>query len=205
MPTRMRRSEIEMTVDDRSKSPVVEELEWSAVEACRQYLTLIANRQISPSLRAKEGASDLVQETMMLAQRKLVAVRCESPAQLQAWLRRVLFNKLRNFRRSYYALQKQNLYREVRYEPGGAYDPVATSTTPQDVASRSELRRALLAAIDKLNPRDREVFSWRHEEGCSFEVIGRRLGIGADGGRKAWARAIAKLRGDLEPFFDEPT
>jgi RNA polymerase sigma-70 factor (ECF subfamily) len=203
MTTHPRHSEIQTIADVGTDFPEVTTLDWSAVEACRQYLMLIAGREISPSLRAKGGASDLVQETMLIARRKLPSVRFESAAQLQAWLRRILLNKLKNFRRTYYVLQKQNLGREIRYEPGGAFDLLATTTTPPDRASRGELRRSLLAAIDKLNPRDREVFSWRHEEGCSFEVIGARLGIGADGGRKIWARAIDKLRDDLEPFFHE--
>ena len=141
MTTHMRLSEIETSADAGSKSADETKLEWSAVEACRQYLTLIARREISPSLRAKECASDLVQETMMVARRKLATVRFDSTAQLQAWLKRILINKLKNFRRTYLVLQKQNLGREVRYEPGGALDPLATTTAPPERASRGELRR----------------------------------------------------------------
>ena len=40
-----------------------------ALEACRNYLLMVANRQLDPQLRVKGGASDLVQETFLEAQR----------------------------------------------------------------------------------------------------------------------------------------
>jgi hypothetical protein len=40
-----------------------------ALEACRGYLLLIVQRELAPDLRAKAGASDLVQDTIMEAQR----------------------------------------------------------------------------------------------------------------------------------------
>src|SRR5262245_26207367 len=39
------------------------------LEACRGYLLLIAGQELEPALRAKGGASDLVQQTFLEAQR----------------------------------------------------------------------------------------------------------------------------------------
>lgn len=40
-----------------------------SLEACRAYLLLVARQEIDPALMAKAGASDLVQETFLEAQR----------------------------------------------------------------------------------------------------------------------------------------
>ena len=58
-----------------------------ALEACRAYLLLIANQQIDPHLRAKGGASDLVQETFLEAQRDFTHFQGDGIEQFQAWLR----------------------------------------------------------------------------------------------------------------------
>ena len=39
-----------------------------ALQACRGYLLLLAERELDPDLRAKGGASDVVQETFLEAQ-----------------------------------------------------------------------------------------------------------------------------------------
>ena len=39
------------------------------LQACRGYLLLLAERELAPDLRAKGGASDLVQETFLEAQK----------------------------------------------------------------------------------------------------------------------------------------
>src|SRR5215470_7553973 len=68
-----------------------------ALEACRGYLLLIAQRH----LEAKGGASDLVQETFLEAQRDFGQFRGTSEAELLAWLRRLLLNNLGHFSRRY--------------------------------------------------------------------------------------------------------
>jgi hypothetical protein len=58
-----------------------------ALDGCRQYLLLIANEMIGPELQAKFGASDLVQDTFIEAQRHLAGFRGTSNAEMRAWLR----------------------------------------------------------------------------------------------------------------------
>src|SRR5262245_58290664 len=71
--------------DARAGSP---EALGAVLEACRGYLLLIAQGELSPDLRAKAGASDLVQQTFLDAQRDFGRFRGESVAELRAWLRR---------------------------------------------------------------------------------------------------------------------
>src|SRR6516225_2042707 len=72
-----------------------------ALEACRGYLLLIAQRELGPQLQAKGGASDLVQETLLEACRDFARFQGDSEAELLQWLRRLLLNNLADFTRLY--------------------------------------------------------------------------------------------------------
>ena len=90
-----------------------------ALEACRAYLLVVAQRELDPQLRAKAGASDLVQQTFLEAQRDFPQFQGESEAELLAWLRQVLLNNLSTFTRSYRATEKRRVDREVALDANG--------------------------------------------------------------------------------------
>src|SRR6516165_4598279 len=80
-----------------------------ALEACRGYLHLLAQRELDPDLRAKGSASDLVQETFLEAQKDFGRFVGESEDELLAWLRQMLVHNLLNFTRRYRTTQKRKL------------------------------------------------------------------------------------------------
>jgi DNA-directed RNA polymerase specialized sigma24 family protein len=67
------------------------------LEACRRYLLLIADRELDPALKAKGGASDLVQQTFLEAHRDFGRFHGDSEEQLLAWLRQPLRYNLADF------------------------------------------------------------------------------------------------------------
>src|SRR5689334_93110 len=84
-----------------------------ALEAFRTYLLLIAEEEIAPDLRGKGGASDIVQETFLEAQRDFVRFQGATPEEWRAWLRRLLLNNVADFGRRYRATTKRNAGVEV--------------------------------------------------------------------------------------------
>ena len=126
-----------------------------ALEDCRRYLLAIAERQLEPDLRAKGGASDLVQETFLEAQRDFARFQGSSPDELRAWLRQVLNHNLAGFTRRYRATSKRAIAREVGLQadcPSGGFDEgLAGSTlTPSGVAIEHEQALALGRALERL-------------------------------------------------------
>src|SRR5262249_59475811 len=89
-----------------------------ALEACRGYLLLIAQRELDSDLQAKGGASDLVQETLVDALRDFGRFHGESEAELQAWLRQLLLHNLVDFTRHYRQAKKRQIGRELELEGG---------------------------------------------------------------------------------------
>ena len=71
------------------------------LETFRSYLLLVADRELDAELRAKGGASDLVQDTFLEAQRDFDCFHGNSADELRAWLRRLLLNNVANFTRQY--------------------------------------------------------------------------------------------------------
>ena len=72
-----------------------------ALQACRNYLLLVASKELDPELQAKGGASDLVQQTFLEAQCDFARFQGSSEDELLAWLRRLLLHNLGDFTRRY--------------------------------------------------------------------------------------------------------
>src|SRR6516164_5193734 len=106
-----------------------------ALEAYRHYLLGVAQRELDSALQAKGGASDLVQETFLEAQRDFAQFRGASAAELQAWLRRLLLNNLANFKRTFRGTDKRDVGREVPLERATPGSAEAALTTPMPAPS----------------------------------------------------------------------
>lgn len=171
-----------------------------ALEACRAYLLVVAERELDPALRAKGGASDLVQQTFLEAQRDFDRFHGSTAEQLRAWLRQVLRNNLASFARQYRETQKRQAGREVALPhstpsgPGG----LATDTpTPSRHAIAGEDAAALQAALDRLPDDYRQVIALRYDEDRPFDEIAQIMQRSPNAVRKLWARAVEHLQREL--------
>ncbi|WP_169978552.1 sigma-70 family RNA polymerase sigma factor [Tautonia rosea] len=174
------------------------------LESMRAELVRIARRGLPPLLRAKVGASDIVQQAMVDTVRQLDQFRGRTRGQWRAWILVILRNRLAMVRRSYLDVEKRRVDREVPLgEPdpaGGDLPPelVHPSSSPASKAMRAELEAILLEVLDRLPVSDRDLVRWHHEERQTFEQIADRLGISAEAARKRWGRAMIRLREALE-------
>jgi RNA polymerase sigma-70 factor, ECF subfamily len=174
-----------------------------SLEAHRRYLLAIAERQLDPDLRSKGGASDLVQETFLDAQRDFARFEGASPEELRAWLRQVLVHNVGAFTRRFRATSMRAVGREVGFGADGSSagnDPGLAGSTlsPSGVAIEHEQALALRRALERLPEEYRQVVVLRFEEERSFEEIGRLTGRSPDAARKVWSRAMERLRQEWE-------
>jgi RNA polymerase sigma-70 factor (ECF subfamily) len=177
------------------------------LEACRPYLLQVAHDQLGADLRAKVGASDLVQDTFLEARRDFGGFHGLSEAEMLAWLRRILLNNLGNLTRHYRQTGKRQVRREVDMADVPLEELVEPLTdhggSPSAQARARERDEALERALAQLSEAQREVIRLRNYERLSFEDVGRRMGRSAEAARKLWGRAIEQLQRLLEPS-DEP-
>lgn len=174
------------------------------LEAARQYLLAIARQELDQDLRAKNSPSDVVQETFIEVQRAFGHFQGETEAELLAWLRQLLLHRVGKLRRRYRDTQKRQLAREVTLDGDGSSDGPAGELagnvlSPSGQAMEHEQDQALQAALGRLPDDYRQVITLRYQEQLPFEEIGRLLQRSPDAARKLWARAVERLREELDP------
>jgi len=173
-----------------------------ALEACRAYLLKIAEQDLDPALRPKGGASDLVQQTFLEAQRDFARFTGGSEQELLAWLRQLLRNNLANFARDYRQTGKRRIDREVALDTpdssGGPAGQVPTdSTSPSGHAAADEQADMVRRTVERLPEDYRRVLTLRYQEGRSFDEIAQLLGRSSNAARKLWSRAVERLEEEL--------
>jgi RNA polymerase sigma-70 factor (ECF subfamily) len=174
-----------------------------ALDTFRTYLLLVANRKLDPELRAKGGASDLVQETFLEAQRDFAQFQGATGDELQAWLRQLLLNNVANFARRYRDTDKRNVSRELAIEretPSGAADRelLADTPSPSGQAIAHERTAAIEQAVGRLPEDYAQVITWRYREGLAFDEIAQRMNRSENAVRKLWFRAIERLQEEID-------
>jgi RNA polymerase sigma-70 factor, ECF subfamily len=175
-----------------------------ALEACRRYLLCVARHELHSDLRAKGGASDLVQDTFLDAQCAFERFEGSSEVELRAWLRRLLQHRASKFGRRYRTTQKRRLARETPFHPEGvpaAWEGALPSPSTQLMAHEQAQRLRLV--LEHLPDDYRHVITLRYVEQCSFEEIGRRMQRTPNAARLLWLRAIERVKLELRNP-DEP-
>ena len=184
--------------DGQNGSP---EARGKLFERCRDYLLLVARRNLATSLQGKVGASDLVQQTFIDANRAFGDFHGDSEPELLAWLKRILQNHAAQAVRRYLGAAK----RDVRIErslfgcrgDGWNYQVAADAETPSRQLAAAEQSDALTAALSRLPRHYKQVIEWRNYERKPFEQIGAMLDRSPEAARNLWVRAIERLRVEL--------
>jgi RNA polymerase sigma factor (sigma-70 family) len=155
-----------------------------SIEPLLGYLVVVARGLKSRDQVGLDGASDLVQMTVVAAMENIGKGRLpgDGDGEVKAWLRGIMLN----------------LHRQVRKRKrplGGLVgEELADDTTsPSNKASRDELASRMVRARSRLRERDRLILNWRHEEKLTFEAIGRQLGVSDVAAHKAHRRALKQL------------
>ncbi len=168
---------------------------------CQPYLLAIANGELDNQISPKVGASDIVQNSILSAQRCIADFRGENRAELLAWLRGILMKDLQQTRRHYHA-EKRHVDRErpmrddslsvdrSRFVDGG--------DSPSTAAVRQEQEDLLHQAMKSLSEDERRVIELRNWQRLPFAEIGDAIGRSPDATRKLWSRAIVQLQKQLD-------
>lgn len=170
------------------------------LEEYREYLRLLARARVGRGLRTRLDPSDLVQETLLEAQRDFRQFLGRTDGELAVWLRRILARNLAD-QVKHHQSQRRDLAREQPLDPliEQAHEALAAGlSTPSAQAARREQAVVVASALAKLPPDYREVIVLRHLEGRSFEEIAAAMGRKSGAVRMLWMRALEKLGKTVE-------
>ena len=148
-------------------------------------------------VRNPTEAEDVTQEAFVKAYRSLDRFRAE--ASFRPWLLRIVRNEALNRLRS--------TKRHDRLEFRAGHDPVSggAASSPETVVLTEDERRRLLAVIDDLAERYRNVIVHRYLLDMSEVETSVILGIPVGTVKSRTSRALERLRSLLGNEFEEPT
>lgn len=171
-------------------------------ERCRDYLLLVAERELDPGLRGKIGASDLVQQTFLDAERGFPQFRGQTEEELLAWLRRILQNRAGQALRQYRFTAKRDLRSERSLSTWEDVPVAADIESPSGFVAAAEEAARLQAALACLPVHYQDVIQLHNSDRKSFEEISALLDRSPEAVRKLWVRAIEQLRQALDANHD---
>jgi RNA polymerase sigma-70 factor (subfamily 1) len=167
----------------------------------QKYLLLIANQNLDPAMLQKFGASDMVQQSMLIANQKIDGFQGQSRGEYLAWIRQILIHECQQATRSYRQTDKRNVNRERSLTNSASehQQPQVKDDflTPSSEAVSNEEIKALDSILKTIPEIDQQVIKMRNWEELSFEEIGRAIDKSAEAARKIWSRAIMKLESEL--------
>jgi RNA polymerase sigma-70 factor (ECF subfamily) len=156
--------------------------------------------RMDPQLTARLDPSDVVQETMAVASRRLSDYLRDKPLGFYPWLRQIAYDRLVDVHRRHIRAGSRTVSRE---EPLGVPDTSAIQLADQLLASSSGLlkglvRKELLArvqtALGQLSAEDREILILRHLEQLSTAESAAVVGISETASKQRHLRAVRRLR-----------
>jgi RNA polymerase sigma-70 factor, ECF subfamily len=151
-------------------------------ERYQPYLYLLAQRRLSPRIRTRVDPSDIVQQTLLEAQRDLTSFRGGAEEELLAWMRGILQHNVQQTVERHWQAKKRSVQQERSLnEPLDGGQELhkllaAEQSSPSQRAMRGEASVQLAWAICKLPEDQREAVRLRHLEGYSLKQLAETMG-----------------------------
>jgi RNA polymerase sigma-70 factor (ECF subfamily) len=181
----------------------------------RERLQRMVEFRLDGRLRGRVSPSDVIQEAYIDAVKRLPHFQENPSVPLFIWLRGVTVQRLIDVHRRHLGAKARAAGKEVRLRDDDSIEASSEKmaalmgdfTSPSQAAQRAEIMEHLRAAIDRLDPIDREVLALRHFEELSNREVAALVGIHTAAASKRYVRALERLKEVLDrgPGFDTRT
>jgi RNA polymerase sigma-70 factor (ECF subfamily) len=172
--------------------------------ALRRMVELRLDRQV----QRRVDASDVVQDVLVDASRRLSEYLATRKLPFHLWLRQMARDRIIDAHRRHKVASRRSVDREQSMAAPAFADQSAIDLmgqlrdrelTPAAAATRHELELRFQAAVDRLDEPDREVIAMRHFEQLSNKEVAQALGLSEPAAGMRYLRALRRLRA----MFDE--
>jgi RNA polymerase sigma-70 factor (ECF subfamily) len=176
------------------------------LERHRTAIRRMIDNRMDRVIERRVDASDIVQDVMIEANRRLRDYLANPTMPFQLWLRHMARDRLIDAHRRHRVAANRSLDREV---PLSTHDADSSGDdglaavadrelTPAAAATWHELERRFAAAVERLDDDDRRIVLLRHFEHLSTAEAAEVLGLTKPAAGMRYLRAMRRLRGLLE-------
>jgi RNA polymerase sigma-70 factor, ECF subfamily len=172
------------------------------LERHRQSLRRMVDFRMNRQLERRVDASDVVQDVMLEASRRLADYLADPKAPFHLWLRQLAKDRIIDLHRRHKVARRRSIDREqpltAAYADRSSLDLGAMlkdpELTPAAATIRRELQQRFLDALDSLSEEDREILVMRHQEHLSNSDVAAALNLSQPAAGMRYLRALRRLR-----------
>jgi RNA polymerase sigma-70 factor (ECF subfamily) len=174
----------------------------------REPLRRMIAMRLDKALSRRVDASDIVQEVILEAHRRLDDYLKNPAMPFHLWLRHLARDRIIDAHRRHRQAQRRSVDRERPLQPAAWADRssielaaslVDPELTPASAAIRQELDRRFAVALAALDEQDQEIIRMRHFEQLANQQVATLLGLSEAAAAMRYLRAVRRLRAALLP------
>ncbi len=177
----------------------------------RSRLSKMVALRMDSRIAARVDPSDVVQDALLEATRRLPDYLHTRPLPFYPWLRQLAWERLVHLHGRHIRAQKRSVNREGPLQIGLPDESalqladhfMASGTGPSDRVIRDEMRQRVRTALEKLALNDRELLVLRYLEQLSTKDIAAVLGISTGAVKTRHFRAVQRLQAVLSDYVTE--
>jgi len=172
----------------------------------REAVRRLVQMRMDQAIASRVDASDVVQDVMFEASRRLNNYIQDPALPFHLWLRQLAKDRMIDMHRRHRAAQRRSVDREQAVNSLVNDDRSAADLakllrdaelTPAAATVRREMEQQFLAAVNDLNDADREIIMMRHFEHLTSAEAAQALGMTAAAAGMRYVRALRKLSDQL--------
>ena len=171
------------------------------MQAHDERLRKMVRARLDQRLHARIDPSDVVQDVLLEATRKLGDYGKQQTLPFYLWLRQIACDRLFELHRQHIHVEKRTVKREERELLSLSNESVdllaeripCPQSTPSAQLIRKELRRRIREAVDKLPILDRELLMMRYVEQMKLRDIASALSLTESAAKSRHVRALEKM------------
>jgi RNA polymerase sigma-70 factor (ECF subfamily) len=173
----------------------------------RESIRRLIDLRLDPAVRQRLDASDIVQDVLIEANRRLKDYLADPKMPFHLWLRAMAKDHVIDAHRRHRLAARRSVDREQSL---AAHPSAGESTldlaarlaghemTPATAATWQELNRRFHAACEELEEQDREIIFMRHFEQLSNSEVATALDLSPQAASMRYLRAMRRLRSKLD-------
>lgn len=178
------------------------------LERHREALRRMADMRLDPKIRQRVDASDIIQDVMIEANRRLQKYLDNPIMPFHLWLRQMTTDRIIDAHRRHRVSKKRSVDLEQAPVVAANLDHSSIhlgaqicdgELTPAAAAIQNELQRKFEEAVDEMDEIDKEIIVMRHFEKLTNQEVSQVLELSEPAASMRYLRAMRRLREKFSP------